>query len=110
MSAYGEARLLAEGIEGSAKLLKRDHAKKLLKATLPNQADFIDKNDPSTYHFLLEELKDRLLDELKKMLRGDETDMAEVDQTKKISAALKQIERDRIDRDIASVEAKIGQK
>jgi hypothetical protein len=65
-SAFATARVLAEGVEDAGKLLIRDSGKGLLKAILPHQSDWIENNDPSVYCYLLDEIKDLLLSELKK--------------------------------------------
>jgi hypothetical protein len=69
MGAFLQARMLAEGVENAEKLFTRDHAKDLLKAALPHQSDFIEKNDPAAYYFLLDELRECLLGEIKKNAR-----------------------------------------
>jgi hypothetical protein len=107
MGAYLEARMLAEGVEDAGKLLKRDHAKELLKAALPHQREFIETNDPSAYNFLLDELKDCLLAELKRMLDGKEADRDAIDHAKQIASAVKRIETDRAEQNIATVEAEL---
>jgi hypothetical protein len=104
-SAYMEGRMLAEGVEDAGKLLKRHHAKDLLKATLPHQSDFIEKHDPSEYYFLLDELRDCLLAELRKMLEGQDVDRAAIDQAKQIAGAINQIDNDIVDEKVAGLKA-----
>lgn len=95
MDAYLQARALADGVEDAGKLLKRDHGRELLKATLPHQAKFIESNDPSVYHHLLNELQQSLLTELRKMLDGEETDRAAIDKVTVINNVLNKIETER---------------
>jgi hypothetical protein len=107
-SAYLQARMLAEGVADADKFLTRDGTKELLKAALPHQSKFIDDNDPSAYHFLLDELKDSLLSELTKMLEGKEADRETIDQAKRITDQIGKMETQRIEQDlaIASADAK----
>ena len=67
----------------------------VMKAALPHQGKFIDENNPSSYHFLLEELKDRLLAELKNMLEGKDVDKAAISQAKEITDAVKKIDAEK---------------
>jgi hypothetical protein len=108
LAAVLKARLLAEGVEEPGKLLKEDSMRDVMKAALPHQSKFIDENNPSSYHFLLEELKDRLLTELKKMLEGTDVDKAAIAQAKEITDAVKRIDDEKakldarkIDKDLA---------
>jgi hypothetical protein len=105
MGAYMEARMLAEGVEDAGKLLKRYHAKDLLKVTLPHQNDFIENNDPRAYYFLLDELRDCLLAELRKMLEGHDVDRTTIDQAKRISNAINKIDNDAVDEKMAGLKA-----
>src|SRR5258708_19245916 len=50
--------------------LTNNATKKILKAALPHQSDFIDQNEPETYHYLLDEIEGYLLIELRKILEG----------------------------------------
>ena len=69
MSAYATARVLAEGLE------------------------WIDSNDPSAYDYLLDEIKDLLLLELRKTLEGREADREAVEQAKRIAEQLRKMEK-----------------
>jgi hypothetical protein len=93
MSAYATARVLAEGLEDAGKLLRRDNAKGLLKTILPHQSEWIDSNDPSAYDYLLDEIKDLLLLELRKTLEGREADREAVEQAKRIAEQLRKMEK-----------------
>lgn len=92
VGAYMQARSLAEGIKEPSKLFKKEPVRELLKVTLPHQTEFIEQNDPALYHFLLDELKDNLLAELKKMLDEKDSDDAAIDQAKRITDKVREIE------------------
>jgi len=68
----------------------KDVVTKVITAALPHQAEFIAKHDASAYHYLLDELELRLLEELQELLRGVESDKASVEQA---AAILKESER-----------------
>jgi hypothetical protein len=101
MGAYTTARVLAEGVEDAGKLLKRDHGRELLKATLPHQTEFIDSNDPSAYHELLTEIHELLLIELRKILDGREVDRTAIDKAKEITSIISKIELERAEQTAA---------
>jgi hypothetical protein len=92
LSAYTTARVLAEGVEDAGKLLIRDSAKELLKTILPHQSDWIESNDPCAYDYLLDEIKDLLLSELKRILEGHEADKGEIEQSKRIAEQLRKMQ------------------
>jgi hypothetical protein len=78
LSAYTQAKILAIGLEDAGKYITPENAKALLKVALPHQTEFIDKNETGALHYLLDELEDKLLAELRKMLKGVEIDNATV--------------------------------
>jgi hypothetical protein len=78
LGSYIRAKILEFGIEKAGKLLNDNHVKDVLRAALPHQSEFIDKYDPLSYHYLLDELEKNLLAELQKMLHGEDQDEAGV--------------------------------
>jgi hypothetical protein len=66
------------------KLIDKDVTTNLIKAALPHHSEYIDQVGEAGYHYLLEELEVRLLDELRKMLEGVEADKTSVEQAAKI--------------------------
>jgi hypothetical protein len=97
MGAYTTARVLAEGVEEPEKLLRRDNAKGLLKAILPHQSEWIDSNDPSAYDYLLDEIKDLLLLELRKALEGQDAEREAVEQAKRIAEQMRKMQNDQVE-------------
>ncbi len=93
-SAYMDARVLAEVVADAGKFLNRNHARDLLKATLSHHSEWIDSNDPSTYHYLLDELREKLLGELRNMLTGQDEDRQAIQQAKQINDILSKIEEE----------------
>jgi len=57
---------------------------KLITAALPHQAEYVKKFGADAYYYLLDELESRLLEELRKMLQGAESDKETVEQAAKI--------------------------
>lgn len=83
-------QMLKTGVKDFEKYIKRDGSKEILKAALPHQSKWIDDNQPETYHYLLDELENNLLLELKKILDGVEVDAAEITKARKILNAVNQ--------------------
>ena len=82
MQAVVKLQIIKTGI--GADLLKKDAVSSLVKAALPHRSEFIDKYGDAGYHSLLEELEEALLAALRKMLAGEETDRANLDQANNI--------------------------
>ena len=82
-------KMLETGIDDPTKFLKKDGNKEILKAALPHQCEWIDQNEPQTYHYLLDELEGNLLRELRKILEGGDVSRAEIERAKLILAAIK---------------------
>jgi len=59
-----------------------------LKAALPHQSEWIDGTPPEMYHFLLDELEERLLSELRNILDGVQADEAAAQKAKGILKAV----------------------
>ncbi|SDR87094.1 hypothetical protein [Bradyrhizobium canariense] len=83
-------KTLAAGVKDFEKYLKRDGSKEILKEALPHQSKWIDDSSPEAYHYLLDELENNLLLELRKILNGVETDAAEITKARKILNAVNQ--------------------
>jgi hypothetical protein len=65
-------------------IVDKEAATKFITAALPHRAEFIAQHDVGAYHYLLDELELRLLEELQKLLRGVESDQASVEQAAEI--------------------------
>lgn len=72
---------------GSGDYVDHETVKKLILTVLPNYGDFLEKVGPDGFHYVLEALDNRLLDEIQKMLSGAEVDKASIEQS---AAILKQ--------------------
>ena len=81
--AVVQLQMLKAGVK-DAKLLTPDHVNKLTKAALPQYAGYIDTYGSSGYSSMLEPLEAELLKELQRMMRGEESDKATVEQAAKI--------------------------
>lgn len=57
---------------------------KLVVAALPHYAEYLEKNGPSVYYYVLEALDARLLAEIQNMLSGVESDRASIEQAAEI--------------------------
>ena len=83
-------KALKLGLGESQKLINMEYIKNILKAALPHQTQFIDEQDPGAYYYLLEEIEDKLLSELRKILDGKEADQSSVARAKEILRATKE--------------------
>lgn len=61
-----------------------DLIKKLILAVLPHYGDYLEKTGPTGYHYALEALDNRLLEEIQKMLSGSELDKVSLEQSAEI--------------------------
>lgn len=91
MGAYMRAKALEIGIEEPGEFFNTEHVRGLLKATLPHRGEFIEKQDSAAYHHLLEELKEKLLAELKRMLEGADIDQASIARSAEIMEKVKEV-------------------
>ncbi len=78
--AVTQLQMLQTGLD-MPNVLNADGVSKLIQVALPHQTDYIQKYGANAYHYLLDELESRLLDELQNILRGVESDKASVEQT-----------------------------
>jgi hypothetical protein len=68
--------------------MNTEYIKKVMKAALPHQSQFIDEQDPSSYYYLLDEIEGKLLEELQKILDGKEVTQSSIQQARDISKAV----------------------
>ena len=74
MSAVTKMQILKIGVEDPEKFLNSEYPNKLLKTVLPSRSEYIDSNDDSVHHYLLDEIEQLLLLELKNIQDGKEAD------------------------------------
>lgn len=90
LDAVFKLQILKNGLTGD--LLKADHVTTATKAALPAYSDYIDKyGDAGCYH-LLDILENELLKELRRIMTGEESDKASVEQASKIMLAVVKIQ------------------
>lgn len=76
-------QVLKSGL-GTSDYSDHEAIKKLVIAALPHYSDYLEKNDPSVYYYVLEALDERLLAEIQNMLSGIESDKASLEQAAEI--------------------------
>jgi hypothetical protein len=81
-------KALKLGFGESQELINTEYIKNILKAALPHQTQFIDEQDPEAYYYLIEEIENRLLSELRKILDGKEADQSSIQRANEISSAI----------------------
>ena len=69
---------------GTSDFADNNAIKKLVVAALPHYSEYLEKNGPEEYYYVLEALDERLLAELKGMLSGAESDKASLEQAAEI--------------------------
>lgn len=74
MSAVTKMQILKIGVEDPQKYLNTEYPNKLLKTLFPSRSEYIDNNDDSVHHYLLDEIEQLLLLELKNIQDGKEAD------------------------------------
>lgn len=78
MQGVAKVELVTSGI--GKNFLDKDATIELIKAALPHHEEYINKCGDSGYHFLLEELEATLLVEIQRMLAGESSDKASIEQ------------------------------
>jgi len=81
--AVAQVQMLKVGLK-DASLLDLEYVPRLVKVALPWSADYIDKWGSAGYYNMLEPIEAELMKELRRMMRGEESDKASVEQAAKI--------------------------
>lgn len=92
VSAAAVIKALEAGFDEVDKMMDAVQVKTLLKTALPHRADFIEKSRTSAYFLLLDDLEQQLLDELRKILDGQEVDQAAVRRSAEIMELSKKMD------------------
>jgi hypothetical protein len=69
---------ILKGGLGTTDFADNNAIQKLVVAALPHYSEYLEKNGPSVYYYVLEALEAKLLSELQSMLSGTESDKASV--------------------------------
>lgn len=83
LHAVAFIKLLQLGVDGH-QFMASENLIKLIKTALPHYSTYIDEHGPSAAYYLLDELENSLLEELKRMLDGVAADMTEIARAKQI--------------------------
>lgn len=83
MQAAVKLELLKSGI-GKADFVDQAATANLVKLALPHYAAYVDEHGDAGYHYLLDELEQRLLEELQRMVAGVDSDKANVERAAEI--------------------------
>lgn len=89
MSAVAKMQILKIGVDDAERFLNSEHPNKLLKTVLPSRSEYIDKHGHSAHHYLLDEVEQLLLIELKNIQDGKESDK---DNAKRAAEITKEVE------------------
>ncbi|HEH9427109.1 TPA: hypothetical protein SIA32_002332 [Aeromonas sobria] len=93
-SAVMKMQLLKVGMENSNVILKSDYPKNLIKTVLPLRAKYIDENGDAVHHYLLDEIEQLLLSELKNIQDGNEVDKDNAQRAAEINKEVERITRE----------------
>jgi hypothetical protein len=74
MQAVAVMQVLKIGVDNAEKFLSFENTNNLLKTVLPYKAEYIDNYGMACHHYLLDEIEQLLLMELKNIQEGDEDD------------------------------------
>jgi hypothetical protein len=77
--AVTKLQVLKAGFD-TPNILDEDAIRRLITVALPHQAEYVAKYDSGACYYLLEELESRLLEELRNMMQGIESDKATIEQ------------------------------
>lgn len=83
--AVTQLQMLKSGLD-MPKVLDTKAVSNIVKAALPYYSEYIDKYGASGYHYLLDTLEAQLLSELRKILKGEESDKSTLKQAAVILA------------------------
>lgn len=94
LGAYTSLKILSISLEKSSNLMNREHASNLLKAALPNRTSYIDQHGAQGYYYLLDEIENNILSEIKNNLNGVEVDQANLLRSAEILKAVAEMKKD----------------
>jgi hypothetical protein len=90
MLALAKMQILKIGVDDAGELLNFANTNNLLKTVLPSREEYIDKHGSSAHYYLLEEIEELLLMELKNIQDGHEVDK---ENTKRAAEITKEVEK-----------------
>ena len=88
--AVAKYEMLKIGVDSPTKYIDAQKVNDLIKAVLPHHKDYIEKYGSSAHHYLLDEIENLLLEELRNIQKGIEADK---ENTKRAAAILKESEK-----------------
>lgn len=80
------------GITDADQMLKTEVSNKIIFTALPHREDFIRQQGPAGYHLLIEELEGLILNDIKDMLDGKDTDAATIKRNKELLKAVNEVQ------------------
>lgn len=77
-SSYGHAKMLSIGIDDASSVLDKGKIREILKVALPDLVQYIEMYDTNTMYNLLDTIEARILNDLRKTLRGEEIEESDI--------------------------------
>lgn len=93
IQAYVIVEALSKGIMDPLRILKTDDLVKLVAAVLPNQSSFLEKHGIEGTFFLVDEVHEKLLKQIRQAIEGTGTDTENAERTANIMSLVQAIER-----------------
>lgn len=100
MQAVAVMQILKMGVDDAEKFLNFDNTNNLLKTVLPSRAQYIDKHGMAVHHYLLDEVEQLLLIELKNIQDGHVDDK---ENAKRAAEINKEVEK--VSNEVAKMQA-----
>lgn len=91
LQAVAFMQMLKIGVDEAEKFIKFEYTNNLLKTVLPSYSEYIEKNGMSVHHFLLDEIEQLLLLELKNIQDGHEDDKENAKRAAEINKAVEKV-------------------
>jgi hypothetical protein len=100
MLAVAKIQILKIGVDDPKKLLNFESSSNLLKTVLPSRTEYINKYGSSAQHYLLDEIEQLLITELKNIQDGHEADK---ENAKRAAEIIKEVEN--VTKEVAEIQA-----
>lgn len=89
--AVTKAKLLQNELYIGFEFIITEHVSKLIEVALPHRTKGLQELGELFHHYLLEELKSRILEELQKILNGEESDKETIERAAKIRSYVEKV-------------------
>ncbi|WP_299735771.1 hypothetical protein [uncultured Endozoicomonas sp.] len=92
-TAVLKLNFLKIGLKEPHRMLNIESTNNLLKSVLPHLSEYIDKTDSSVHHFLLDQIEELLISELRNIQNGEGADLDDAVRASEILKAVEELNR-----------------